>query len=290
MEQKGVPLMNSVPGLASHSQSLEDQLLQKRVSELERILSAQLKDTAIVQKRQDDLERALEAGMKAQLFAADSLTSMEVQLRSVQMLVDEKSERTSKAMTDAIDIMEADMLDLRSELQCLPAMEAQLRSVQMLVDEKSERTSKALTDAIDIMEADMQDLRSELQGQAGFSFSDPDHQHRPIADLLDARLADTTSAIEKKFADMSSVQAELVQLSERCDNETTKLAKVVEHMGSKVAQVQTCLAQQLLRAKVDACDMLFQTLSTPSTPRDSANAYATKDHNACHPSVRSNLV
>merc|ERR1712054_263087 len=107
-------------------------------------------------------------------------------------------------------------------------IEAQLQKVKSDVLEKTERTSRALTTAVDLIQVDLQDLTSSLQEPPTFTSAS-------MQALLDRRLSDTTVAIERKFADMSSVQSELVEISERCNSETAKLARVVEQLGSKVA-------------------------------------------------------
>merc|ERR1712054_532854 len=119
-------------------------------------------------------------------------------------------------------------------------IEAQLQKVKSDVLEKTEKTSRALTTAIDLIQVDLQDLTSSLQEPPTFTSAS-------MQALLDRRLSDTTVAIERKFADMSSVQSELVEISERCDSETAKLAMVVEQLGSKVANLQTRVATQVLQ-------------------------------------------
>lgn len=201
----------SAPGWAlqnTRGQSLQDQMLLRRVAELECIVGAQQKDMAALQKQQSGLAQAMEEDVNAQV-------------RNLQ---------------------------------------AHVRSAEMDMVEKAERISKSMKDAIDVMEADIQHLRSELQVPGGLIC----FEHREKGSL-------NMSVIEQKFADMASIQAELVQLSERCDNETTKLARIVDQMGAKVANVQTRIAQQVvastsLHSRIATCEIL-------STPRDSVNVH-----------------
>lgn len=190
-------------------QGLHDQMLLRRVAELECIVSAQQKDMASFQKQQSDLVQAMQEDVNAQL------RNMQACIHSAEVDMIEKTERSLKTMKEAIDIMEVDIHNLRSELR-----------------DPDASTSSELSD-------------------------------KQTLNIL---------VIEKKLADMVFIQAELVQLSERCDNETTKLSRIVEQLGAKVATVQTRVAQQVvaytsLHARVATCEIL-------STPRDSVNVHA----------------
>lgn len=176
-------------------QGLHDQMLLRRVAELERIVCAQQEDMVAFRKQQFDSLQAIQEDLNAQLG------NLQAHVQGVGLEI-----------KDAKQIMEAEIQHLRSEL----------------------RDSDVLTS-------------SGHGGEGGLRIS----------------------VIDKKFADMGSIQAELVQLAERCDIETTKLAQIVEQMVSKIASVQTCAAQQVvaytsLHARVAACEVL-------SNPRDSMN-------------------